>query len=82
MGEIDCKKSAKSNFQFLPPRLECPKEVWSLKRSEKKIKIANCNFHMKITNNVTALFWEQFSESWLDHFPFAKLAKRKVQTNM
>ena len=47
----------------------------------KKIKILNCNFHSQITDHVTVLISEQFLESWLDHFPLAKLAKREVQIN-
>ena len=54
---------------------------WLLERSEKKIKIVNCNFHNQITDHVTVLISEQFLESWLGHFPFVKLAKREVQTN-
>ena len=44
----------------------------------KKIKIVNRNFHNQITDHVTVLISEQFLESWLDHFPLAKLAKREV----
>ena len=43
----------------------------------KKIKIVNCNFH----NHVTVLISEQVLETWLDHFPLAKLAKPEIQTN-
>ena len=45
------------------------------KRSVKKIKIVNCNFHIQITDHVRVLISEQFLE------PLAKLAKREVQIN-
>ena len=48
---------------------------WS---GEKKIKVVNCKFYNQITNHVTVLISEQFLESWLDHFPLAKLAKHEV----
>ena len=57
------------------------RKVQTNRWTNKQRKIENFNFHNQITNHVTVLISEQFLESWLDHFTFAKLAKREVQTN-
>ena len=46
--------------------------------NNKQTKIEIFNFHNQITKHVTVLISEHFLESWLDHFPLAKLAKRGV----
>ena len=42
----------------------------------KNVKIVNCKSRKQNTYHVTVLVSEQLLESWLDHFPFVKLAKR------
>ena len=48
---------------------------------EQSEKDQNCKFPQAYSSHVTVLISEQFLESWLDHFPCTKLAKREVKTN-
>ena len=72
------KQFLKSWLDHYPLAKLAKREVQTKKYTNKQTKIEIFNFHNQITNHVTVLISEQFLESWLDHFPLAKLAKREV----